>query len=99
MYDVIWRTGCTFTILLLLVLLGSGRPHESPNAAATSTPGGEGTRSAIYGAGTATPEAAAATLAGHEGEPAPDHPAEGVEPRRNASCGPGREFGQTEVCR
>jgi len=64
MYDVTWRTGCTFTILVLLVWRGSGGLLEAPNPAPTALPTGEGMRSASYGAGPTTPEAGAALASG-----------------------------------
>lgn len=65
MHDVTWRTGLTFTILALLVLLGSGwlvQPAD-PAPTATPTPTGEVTRSASSMAGLSTQPA------GHDGAP------------------------------
>lgn len=63
MHDVTWRTGLTFGILVLLVLLGSGRIVEYPGPAPTPRPTAEGTRSASPGAGPSTPVAGAALQA------------------------------------
>lgn len=56
MLDVTWRTGCTFTILLLLVLLGSGALLQGSYPAPGPSGGGDGTWSAGHGAGLSTPE-------------------------------------------
>ncbi len=71
MHDVTWRTGLTFTILALLVLLGSGRLVQPADPAPTATPPptGEVTRSASSMAGLSTPEAGAGQPAGHDGAP------------------------------
>jgi len=78
MHDVTWRTGLTFTILALLVLLGSGRLIQPADPAPTATPTGEVTRSASSTAGLSTPEAGAGQQAGHDGAP----PAGAVRPVR-----------------
>ena len=59
MHDVTWRTGLTFTILALLVLLGSGRLVQPADPAPTAMPTDEGARSASSMAGLSTPEAGA----------------------------------------
>ncbi len=48
MHDVTWRTGCTFAILALLVLLGSGRLLGASDPAAGPLATGEGTRGPSY---------------------------------------------------
>jgi hypothetical protein len=66
MHDVTWRTGLTFTILALLVLLGSGRLVQPADPPPTAMPTGEGTRSASSVAGPRTPEAVTAQPARHD---------------------------------
>jgi hypothetical protein len=99
MYDVIWRTGCTFTILVLLVLLGSGRPLETPNAVPTPSSGGEGTRSAIYEAGAAAQGAAFTAPAGHEEESGPCALKETRQPAARAGHPARQPAGRAEICR
>jgi hypothetical protein len=99
MYDVIWRTGCTFTILVLLVLLGSGRPLETPKAVPTASPGGEGTRTAIYDADAAAPGAASATLAGHEEQSGAGAVKETRQPAARAGHPTRQPAGRAEICR
>ena len=70
MHELTWRTGCTFTILVLLVLLGSGRLINGPNPAAAPLPAGEGMPAAGWGAGPSTPHAGDALPAGR-GEASP----------------------------
>ena len=58
MHDVTWRTGCTLTILLILVLLGSGKLLDGARPALTPLPAADEAESAIREAGPSTPAAA-----------------------------------------
>jgi len=66
MHDVTWRTGLTFTILALLVLLGSGRLIQPADPPPAAMPAGEVTRGASLVAGPSTPEAWATPTARHD---------------------------------
>jgi hypothetical protein len=80
MRDVAWRTGCTFAILLLLALLGSGTLIEAPNPAAAPLPTGEGAWGAAYAAGLPTPEAGGNLSTEHEGALPPGPTADERQP-------------------
>jgi hypothetical protein len=68
MYDVTWRTGCTLTILMLLILLGSGRFLEGSDPVHAPEPTGEGTRTAASREVLSTPEPSAAHPTASQGD-------------------------------
>jgi hypothetical protein len=80
MNDVTWRTGCTFTILALLLLLGSGRLLEGPSQAPTPLPTGEDTSSESYRTVPAPPEVGTALPTGRGGASAPGATAKAPRP-------------------